>query len=77
MSNPSEDEEEVKELVGRERVGHASHDPEQAAEHIYREAHDPPFDDPQNDAAEGSWGIYLLAVIPLGIVAYVLYLVFS
>jgi hypothetical protein len=77
MSQPSEDEEEVKELVGREDVGKAPRDPEQERERIYREGHDAPFDDPQDDAARGSWGLYLLAVIVLGIAAYVLYLVLS
>jgi hypothetical protein len=77
MSNPSGDEEEVKELVSREGLSHVPQDPEQEGERIYREGHSPPFDDPENDAAEGSWGIWLLAVIPLAIVAYVLYLVLS
>jgi hypothetical protein len=77
MTNPSGDEEELKELVSRERVGRSEHDPEARDEAIYREGHDAPYDDPENDAAEGSWGIWLLAVIPLAIVAYVLYLVLS
>jgi hypothetical protein len=77
MSNPSGDEEEVKELVAREGLARSERDPEARNEAIYREGHDAPADDPENDAAEGSWGIYLLAVIPLAIIAYVLYLAFS
>ncbi len=77
MSQPSGDEEEVKELVGRESVGHAEHDPEARDEAIYREGHDPPLDDPESDAARGSWGVWLLVGIVVAIVAYVLYLVFS
>ena len=77
MSNPSGDEEEVKELVSREGLSHVPQDPEQEGERTYREGHSPAFDDTENDAAEGSWGIWLLAVIPLAIVAYVLYLVLS
>ena len=77
MSQPSEPEEEVKELVSLEGRSHVPHDPEQQSETIYREGHDPPLDDPENDAARGSWGLYLLAVIVVAIVAYVLYLALS
>ena len=77
MSQPSEEEEEVKEIAGRERVGHVPRDPEQEGEHVYREGHDPPLDDPESDAARGSWGVYLLVGIVLAIVAYVVYLAFS
>jgi hypothetical protein len=77
MTSPSEDEEEVKELAAHENLSHVPRDPEQEGEDIYREGHDPPFDDPESDAARGSWGLYLLVGIVLAIVAYVLYLVFS
>lgn len=77
MSQPSGEEEELKELVSREDLGKVPRDPEQEGERIYREGHDPPLDDPENDAARGSWGLYLLAVIVLAIVAYVLYLALS
>jgi hypothetical protein len=77
MSNPSGDEEELKELVAHENLGRSEHDPEARDEAIYRAGHDAPLDDPENDAAEGSWGIWLLALIPLAIVAYVLYLALS
>jgi hypothetical protein len=77
MSNPSGEEEEVKELLARENLTKIPHDSEEEGERIYREGHNPPFDDAENDAAEGSWGLWLLAVLVLGIVAYVLYLVLS
>ena len=77
MSQPSEDEEEVKELVSRENLGKTPRDPEQEGERIYREGHDPPLDDPESDAARGSWGVYLLVGVVVAIVAYVLYLVLS
>ena len=77
MSQPSEEEEEVKETVSREQLGHVPRDPEEHEERIYREGHDPPLDDPESDAARGSWGVYLLVGIVLAVVAYVLYLVLS
>jgi hypothetical protein len=77
MTNPNEEHEDVKELAAHENLSHAPRDSEQAGEDIYREGHDPPFDDPETDAARGSWGLYLLAGIVLAIAAYVLYLVFS
>jgi hypothetical protein len=76
MSQPSEEEEAVKELVSRENLGHVPRDPEQEGEEIYREGNDL-VDDPESDAARGSWGVYLLVGIVLAIVAYVVYLAFS
>jgi len=63
MSSPSEGEEEVKEVVAREREG--------------RLGRDTALDDPRNDEAHSNFGLWALAVIVLAIVAYVLYLVFS
>jgi len=77
MSNPSGDEEELKELVGRERVGRAEHDPEARNEAIYRAGHNAPYDDPDNDSARSNAGLWLLVVIVVAIIAYIVYLAFS
>jgi hypothetical protein len=75
---PSEPEEEVKELVARERARGVEHDPEFEEAEIWRREEAPPGDDrPDADWLQSKGWVYFLAAIPVAIVAWILYLVLA
>ena len=72
---PSEPEEEVKELVAREHTRAATNDPEFEGAEIWRREEAPPGDDrPDADWLQSSGWWFLLGAIAVGLVAWILYI---
>jgi hypothetical protein len=75
---PSEPEEEVKELVAREGVRKAEHDPEFEQAEIWRREEAPPGDDrPDADWLQSSGWWFVFGAIAVALVAWILYLVLA
>jgi hypothetical protein len=72
---PSEPEEEVKELVARERNETRLDDPEFERAEIWRREEAPPLDDRFDaDWLQGNGGWLILAAIGVALVAWILYI---
>jgi cytochrome c-type biogenesis protein CcmH/NrfG len=71
---PLEPEEALKELVAREETRTRPADPElERAEARRRQQIPPPDDPPEADWLRSNWGWLILAAIPVGLVAWVIY----
>jgi hypothetical protein len=72
---PSEPEEEVKELVARERARRVEHDPEFEQADIWRQEEAAPVDDrPDADWLQSRGWLFVFGAIAVALVAWILYI---